>query len=692
MSPPPVTRAGRDDLPPYVSNGLIGLRVMDLPVVPGIAIVSGLGGEHPLVRVEAAARAPYPVAGDIALGGIWLRETQHRARFLEQRHDFGSGELTTRFAFDAAGVTATIESRLFCARSHPTIVVQELALVVNAPTDVTLRAMVDPGGIPGRWVRRETAVPGGEDARIDGSLCWETLGGMSSVGVAYVSELIGAPGIEPQRAHWGDDSPLATDYRFRARRGRRYRMRQIASMVPSVLHGQPDRQAIRLAAQAANDGFDEIRRANRRAWVELWKGRVLLEGADPRWQQLTDAALYYLFASTHGSSPSSTSIFGLAQWTNYHYYYGHIMWDIEAFSIPPLNLLNPPAARALLGFRSRTLPAAHNNAKLRGRDGLQFPWEAGAARGEEAAPGPARAAWHEEHVSLDVAFAFALHAHATGDCQFLEDEAWPVLFGVCQWVVGRATSTSRGYELRGVMGIAERERPTNNEAFTAMAAIVVLRHAIAVSERLGRQVPVAWRAVADRLVVPTDASARHIVSHDAWRANEEKGSTPGPLAGLFPFWHEVPPAVERRTLQRYLRLADDYVGSPMLSALYGVWACWAGERELAARLLDEGYAQMHVGRFLQQLEQRPDREPDKPRAGPFFANMGGFLSGLLFGMPAIRVGPEEPTDWPRRPVILPAGWKSIVVDRAWIRGKPARIEARHGAARAVIDVGAAVRG
>jgi hypothetical protein len=70
ISPPPVTKAGRDDLPPYVSYGLIGLRVMDLPVVPGIAIVSGLGAEHPLVRVEAAARAAYPVAGDIALGGI----------------------------------------------------------------------------------------------------------------------------------------------------------------------------------------------------------------------------------------------------------------------------------------------------------------------------------------------------------------------------------------------------------------------------------------------------------------------------------------------------------------------------------------------------------------------------------------------------------------------------------------------
>lgn len=46
ISPPPATGALAEDLPAYVSNGVIGLRVRDVPLVPGMAIVSGFVGEH----------------------------------------------------------------------------------------------------------------------------------------------------------------------------------------------------------------------------------------------------------------------------------------------------------------------------------------------------------------------------------------------------------------------------------------------------------------------------------------------------------------------------------------------------------------------------------------------------------------------------------------------------------------------
>lgn len=65
---------------------------------------------------------------------------------------------------------------------------------------------------------------------------------------------------------------------------------------------------------------------------------------------------------------------------------------------------------------------------------------------------------------------------------------------------------------------------------------------------------------------------------------------------------------------------------------------------------------------------------------------GGFLAGLLYGLPGIRIGGGEPSSWPRRPVVLPAGWRRIEVERAWIHGRPARIVAEHGADRAVIEL------
>ena len=56
---PPVAEGPRDgDLPAYVSNGLIGLRVREGPLIAGMVLVSGLAGEHPERQIEAAAAAP----------------------------------------------------------------------------------------------------------------------------------------------------------------------------------------------------------------------------------------------------------------------------------------------------------------------------------------------------------------------------------------------------------------------------------------------------------------------------------------------------------------------------------------------------------------------------------------------------------------------------------------------------------
>ena len=174
------------------------------------------------------------------------------------------------------------------------------------------------------------------------------------------------------------------------------------------MHSQPDYEAARLVAYAADIGFEALQTDNRGSWAELWKGRIRLLGADKTWQAMADAAFFYLMSSAHSSSTSSTSIFGLATWHDYHYYYGHVMWDIETFCVPPLVFLQPDAAGAMLDYRVRNLEAARGNARLMGRRGLQFPWESAPSSGQEAAPIPGTAAWREDHVSLDIARAFAL--------------------------------------------------------------------------------------------------------------------------------------------------------------------------------------------------------------------------------------------------------------------------------------------
>ena len=95
-----------------------------------------------------------------------------------------------------------------------------------------------------------------------------------------------------------------------------------------------------------------------------------------RWQAMADAAVFYLLTSTHSAAAASTSIFGLATWHDYHYYYGHVMWDIETFIVPVLSLLQPGAAESILEFRWRSIAGAASNARLRGRRVFSFPGNA----------------------------------------------------------------------------------------------------------------------------------------------------------------------------------------------------------------------------------------------------------------------------------------------------------------------------
>ncbi|HEV8163824.1 MAG TPA: glycoside hydrolase family 65 protein, partial [Actinomycetota bacterium] len=105
-------------------------------------------------------------------------------------------------------------------------------------------------------------------------------------------------------------------------------------------------------------------------------------------------------------------------------------------------------------------------------------------------------------------------------------------------------------------------------------------------------------------------------------------------------------------------------------------------RRLALELMQEGYGAYQSGRFAQTLEYRLDKVEDGVAAGPFFANLGGFLTGLILGLPGLQCGSGPPETWARRRVILPLGWRAIECDQLWIQGRPARLRAVHGAERA----------
>ncbi len=58
ISPPPVPGSAGNELPAYISNGIVGIRVRDNPLTPGMNLVSGFSDENPERKIEAAALAP----------------------------------------------------------------------------------------------------------------------------------------------------------------------------------------------------------------------------------------------------------------------------------------------------------------------------------------------------------------------------------------------------------------------------------------------------------------------------------------------------------------------------------------------------------------------------------------------------------------------------------------------------------
>jgi hypothetical protein len=124
----------------------------------------------------------------------------------------------------------------------------------------------------------------------------------------------------------------------------------------------------------------------------------------------------------------------------------------------------------------------------------------------------------------------------------------------------------------------------------------------------------------------------------------------------------------------------------MLSSLLGVFAAHEGVRHRSSAMFDEGYAKFCSERFGNVHEYRPDRFPDEPVAGPFYANLAGFLGACMFGLGHIRLGPGSPASWCRPgPVVMPSLWDGVQIDRVWVHGRPHQLAALHGDERARIE-------
>lgn len=634
-------------IPAYLSNGLIGIRPGVNPLAPALTVVSGYTGASTPDQTEALAPAPYPLALEFAPGQL-ATETQSL--------DLASGELTTRMVFTPpGGAPVQVEVLQFASRSVPALLCQQVTLTARAAASVRLTARIAPPPPEQGRPYFSQAPPRNE---VDLVLGWESRGALGRIGAAVQCILEGS-----------DAQPRRSDGRWEVvlelRPGQPVRLSSIAALVASFYHSQPELQAIRMAGWGKTLGFDLLREQNRQAWAELWRGRVLVE-ADAATQNALDGAFFYLHASLHRSNLNGMPPFGLSQFDRYN---GHSFWDTETWCLPPLLLTAPEIARSLLLFRLRGLEAARRLAALYGRDGAQYPWEAGQLEGADVTPTFAGTGWMEQHITVDIGWAVWLGQLAAGNAESLRGVTWPILRETAQWILSRGVFTARGFEIQHMMGPDESVGDVANSSYVNVLAKMALEAAVACAAAVGAQAPPAWSRAAKAMVVPLSADRRVILPYD--------GARPGPRYSL---GNMDILAVNEPPLPRSL-LRDTFFFEQKLRpsqpvplgfalAATAVSAAQFGAAQTAAELFRAAWENDWVAPFGLAKEA-----PSENYAG-FLTNSGSLLRSVLLGFSGVRIQSGE---WRAAPAALPAGWRRIEAARLWVRGEPRRLVATAGA-------------
>ncbi|MFT4166870.1 MAG: glycosyl hydrolase family 65 protein [Microlunatus sp.] len=271
-------------------------------------------------------------------------------------------------------------------------------------------------------------------------------------------------------------------------------------------------RAAALAHDAAARGVDTLLAESAAAWAGLWEASDAEVHGDDQLSLAVRFGIYHLLIAANPDDPTvnigAKSLSGEG-------YRGHVFWDTEAVMLPFYLLTNPGTARALLGYRSHTLPGARRNAAADNVEGARFAWESAATGDEEcptSTPDGKDRFWTREqevHVTADVAYAIHRYVQATGDLDYLYGEAAEVLFDTARfWVSFVQLDEDGSAHLRCVMGPDEFHSHVDDNAFTNFIVRWHLLYAASIFDEMGEQAPEQLAAVIETLGLDAGQPAR----------------------------------------------------------------------------------------------------------------------------------------------------------------------------------------
>jgi trehalose/maltose hydrolase-like predicted phosphorylase len=251
--------------------------------------------------------------------------------------------------------------------------------------------------------------------------------------------LFGEPhGQEPKVIHemWDNNMHLMK-FTKKIKAGETYQFTIVGSSITSAHHDDPLNEAERATIFAKLEGRERLLNFHQKAWNELWKSDIVIEG-DPQSQQDIHSMLYHLYSFSEGTalSPSPMGLSGLG-------YNGHVFWDTDLWMYPAMLVLHPEIAKSMIEYRFQRLEAAKRNAFSKGFKGAMFPWES-AETGVEETPVWALSGPFEHHITACVGIAAWNYYCVTQDKTWLREKGWPILsatadFGQAGWSESRVS-------------------------------------------------------------------------------------------------------------------------------------------------------------------------------------------------------------------------------------------------------------
>jgi trehalose/maltose hydrolase-like predicted phosphorylase len=454
-----------------------------------------------------------------------------------------------------------------------------------------------------------------------------------------------AHGQEPRVIHemWDNNMHLMKFSR-KIKAGETYRYSIAGTSITSAHHDDPLNEAERMTIFAKLEGRERLVNFHNKAWDELWKSDIRIEGDDQS-QQDIHSMLYHLYSFVREGTDMSPSPMGLSGLG----YNGHVFWDTELWMYPSILVLHPEMAKSLVEYRYQRLGAAKKNAFNHGYKGAMFPWES-AASGVEETPVWALSGPFEHHITACVGIAAWNYYCVTQDKDWLREKGWPVLKETADFWASRVERNGPGkYDIKNVVAADEWAENVDNNAWTNAAAKAVLQNATDAAKLLGINPDADWLHVAAN--IPILKMANGVTQeHATYHGEGIKQADVNLLS--YPLKEVSDPAQIRKDLEYYSTRVPNEGTPAMTQAIFTLLYARLGDGEKAYHFFKDAYVP-NLNPPLRVIAET------KGGTNPYFATgAGGIIQSVLMGFGGLEITPKGITQVKSA---LPKQWKSLTI-------------------------------